>query len=79
MLEDDVSEIKEHTKEEKSLPISELDAAFPCLIQYRQNRCAENFGGICREIADLCEQLYASTTSDDERAMYSRMAAKIKR
>jgi hypothetical protein len=51
----------------------------PALHKYQSEHSLENLQKLCVEVLEFCEAIYASTRSDEERSVYKRVFAKIKK
>lgn len=52
-------------------------SVFPMLANYKAEHKLNDFRKLCIEIVEFCRQVYASTTSEEERRVYRDMAEKI--
>lgn len=59
--------------------ISEAIDVLPALQKYKAEHSIINLQKVCVEIAELCGAVYASTQSEEERAVYRHMVERITR
>lgn len=80
MLENSVAEMKENQQKERSLDDSayKINAIFPTLSNYKAEHTLNGFKKLCFEIAEFCQQVYASTQNEEERKIYENMVEKLK-
>ena len=52
---------------------------FPALHKYKTEHNIANFQKLCVEISEFCRAVYASTSSADEREIFTKMIDKLSR
>lgn len=52
---------------------------FPSLKKFKIEHNTANLQKLCVEISEFCRAVYASTRSDEERAVYRRMLEKLEK
>lgn len=86
-LEEEIAEIKDNQKSKSvsnNLPSNtnekdSIDTIFPMLANYRQYHTSNDLKKLCLELVEFCNQLYASTKSEEERRIYCNMVEKLKK
>lgn len=73
------SDLGAEEMEQLSQRIEELHdtKVLPTLSRYRNEPSVVNLQKLCVEIGDLCEQVYASTRSEEDRSIYRKMIKRI--
>ena len=57
--------------------VSKADILFPSLETYKNDHSTIQFQKLCVEISEFLRDVYASTTSEEERIVYRNMLKKL--